>query len=203
MVGAGEDITGLDFGSHSTGIDPLPGDFNRDGDVGAADFVVWRKTLGTSVPNFSGADGDGSGVVDQADYGLWRANFGASQPDSAAASVVAALADQPQAGRTTATPKPVGHVAAGFLPEGQVVTVLAHSGRDFGSRLSSAETATDASPEREAALLAFLSSSPNGAPVQRELEIIARDARADSSSASIFWLDEAFLGLSANLHSAL
>ena len=39
----------------------LPGDFNNDGTVDAADYVVWRKNDGT-----------------QAGYDAWRANFGAS-----------------------------------------------------------------------------------------------------------------------------
>jgi hypothetical protein len=39
-----------------------PGDFNRDGSVDAADFVVWRNGLGTTYT--------------QADYEVWRANFG-------------------------------------------------------------------------------------------------------------------------------
>jgi len=56
---------------------PLPGDFNRSGIVDAADYVVWRKTLGSSgVPAYSGADGDGDGTIDDEDYGVWRAGFG-------------------------------------------------------------------------------------------------------------------------------
>src|SRR4051812_38370818 len=40
----------------------LPGDFNFDGKVDAADYVVWRKGLGTThTPN---------------GFGLWRAHFG-------------------------------------------------------------------------------------------------------------------------------
>jgi subtilisin-like proprotein convertase family protein len=54
----------------------LAGDFNSDGFVDSADFVVWRRQTGASVPNFSGADGDGDGDVDQDDYNVWRANFG-------------------------------------------------------------------------------------------------------------------------------
>jgi hypothetical protein len=38
-----------------------PGDFNQDGTVDAADYVVWRKTDGT-----------------QTGYDAWRANFGTS-----------------------------------------------------------------------------------------------------------------------------
>ena len=37
----------------------LPGDYNEDGAVNAADYVVWRKTGGT-----------------QSGYDAWRANFG-------------------------------------------------------------------------------------------------------------------------------
>ena len=37
----------------------LPGDFNHDGTVDAADYVVWRKTDGT-----------------QAEYNTWRTHFG-------------------------------------------------------------------------------------------------------------------------------
>ena len=54
-------------GTASTGtfniiIRPYPGDYNRDLVVDAADYVLWRKTLGTTgVPAFSGADGDGDG----------------------------------------------------------------------------------------------------------------------------------------------
>ncbi len=59
----------------------LQGDFNSDGLVDSADFLVWRRQSGTSVPNFSGADGDGDGDVDQADFGLWRLNFGQYRDD--------------------------------------------------------------------------------------------------------------------------
>jgi PEP-CTERM motif len=42
-----------------TAIPGLPGDFNQDGSVDAADYVVWRK-----------------GAYTQADYLVWRAHFG-------------------------------------------------------------------------------------------------------------------------------
>ena len=53
----------------------LAGDYNRDGVVDAADYVVWRKTLGSDTE--LAADGSRNGVIDPADYELWRANFGA------------------------------------------------------------------------------------------------------------------------------
>jgi hypothetical protein len=51
---------------------PLVGDFNNDGVVDAADYVVWRKASPTdTLPNDKTP-----GVVDASDYNDWRANFG-------------------------------------------------------------------------------------------------------------------------------
>jgi hypothetical protein len=60
----------------------LPGDYNGDGSVDAADFVVWRKSFGQTGVR-PPADGSGpndtpDGIVDSQDYTLWRANFGHS-----------------------------------------------------------------------------------------------------------------------------
>jgi hypothetical protein len=57
---------------------PLPGDYNGDGRVDAADYIVWRATLNRSVPNGTGADGNSDGTINQPDYEIWRHNFGDS-----------------------------------------------------------------------------------------------------------------------------
>ena len=49
----------------------LAGDFNRDGSVDAADYVVWRRHL------------SGNSFVDTANYQTWRANFGRTSPELA------------------------------------------------------------------------------------------------------------------------
>ncbi len=54
----------------------LTADYNHNGVVDTADYVLWRNTLNQNVTPGSGADGSGNGTVDQADYNLWRANFG-------------------------------------------------------------------------------------------------------------------------------
>jgi hypothetical protein len=52
----------------------LSGDYNQNGVVDAADYVVWRNNLG-STTNLT-ADGDVNGIVDSGDYNYWRARFG-------------------------------------------------------------------------------------------------------------------------------
>jgi hypothetical protein len=56
----------------------LPGDYNGDGVVNAADYTVWRDTLGASASSGLAADGNGDGTVDQADYDVWRLHLGQS-----------------------------------------------------------------------------------------------------------------------------
>ena len=56
-----------------------PGDYNFDGSVDSADYVLWRNTLGQRgllLP----ADGNGSGTVDAADYDVWKQNHGWTSP---------------------------------------------------------------------------------------------------------------------------
>lgn len=53
-----------------------PPDYNDNGAVDAADYVLWRHTLGQAVVPGAGADGNNSGFVDQPDFDLWSANFG-------------------------------------------------------------------------------------------------------------------------------
>ncbi|TWT30503.1 hypothetical protein KOR34_50620 [Posidoniimonas corsicana] len=66
----------------------LAGDYNRDGLVDAADYTVWRDTLGQQVTPGTGADGSGDGDITAADYAVWRNQFGATL--AAAASTTAA-----------------------------------------------------------------------------------------------------------------
>jgi hypothetical protein len=53
----------------------LAGDYNDNGIVDAADYIVWRKMLGQIGPGLA-ADGNNDGVVNQADLDVWRAHFG-------------------------------------------------------------------------------------------------------------------------------
>jgi hypothetical protein len=66
------------------------GDYNHDGVVDAADYVMWRKTLGEgAAPEGSGADGDADGMIDPDDYDFWLARFGETVPPGSGAGVFA------------------------------------------------------------------------------------------------------------------
>lgn len=51
------------------------GDYNRNGIVDAADYVLWRKSLGQTGTALA-ADGNNNGSIDSGDYDVWRAHFG-------------------------------------------------------------------------------------------------------------------------------
>lgn len=72
-------------------------DFNNDGIVDAADYVIWRKYNGTSVPPGTLGDADGNGQVDNADYQIWRGQFGTSP--GAASAAATGIASGPAAAR--------------------------------------------------------------------------------------------------------
>jgi uncharacterized protein YjbI with pentapeptide repeats/CubicO group peptidase (beta-lactamase class C family) len=95
-------------------VPELPGDFNRNGIVDAADYVVWRKTFGVSInlPNETMS----LGLVDQADYQVWRAQFGTSLSIGLGATASAA----PQA---AAIPEPATFAFAALVLLGLVVRV--------------------------------------------------------------------------------
>jgi hypothetical protein len=87
-IGISTSVDGLLIGSTPVPIDfqidnfrlitevfPLEGDYNADGAVDAADYVVWRKHFGTTIelPN----DPDG-GTIGPLQYATWQANFGSN-----------------------------------------------------------------------------------------------------------------------------
>jgi hypothetical protein len=72
-------------------------DFNDDGTVDAADYTLWRDTLGvTGTTPYSLGDANGDGQVDPADYQIWKLQFGGPSPADSSA--------------TAAVPEPIGMV---------------------------------------------------------------------------------------------
>ena len=77
------DHTGGDIGSPGTvgaALAGVLGDYNNNGTVDAADYVLWRN--GGPLANES----DMPGTVNQADYNFWRSRFGANMGSAAVAA---------------------------------------------------------------------------------------------------------------------
>lgn len=62
-----------------TSVEGIVGNYNNDGTVDAADYVVWRKNEGTTnvLPN-----DEIGGMIGPAHYSQWRAHFGEPAPGS-------------------------------------------------------------------------------------------------------------------------
>jgi hypothetical protein len=111
----------------------VPGDYNNNGVVDAADYVVWRDRLGTSTTLPNEVPGVTPGSVTNEDYAAWRARFGrtsgagaslgfgAAVPEPSSQAAVAILALIVLFG-TRAVWRPTGH----FRP---VFAVVKHAGR--------------------------------------------------------------------------
>jgi hypothetical protein len=109
-VSFGEDAFGhlyiVDFGSNSLFasnmnvgeifriVPDIDGDYNLNGVVDAADYTIWRDTLGSHVDLRANGDNSGAsiGVVDEADFLYWRARFGDTFGSGAEAGEAASAA---------------------------------------------------------------------------------------------------------------
>lgn len=92
----------------------LPGDYNFDGIVDAADYSVWRDTLGSTTDLRADASGPTvgtpNGIVDQADYTFWKSHFGNTLP--AAGSAATTSAPSVAAVMAPASPNPQSTLAS-------------------------------------------------------------------------------------------
>jgi Dockerin type I domain len=76
---------------------PAPtGDYNGNHIVDAADYTVWRDTLGQMVTKGTGADGNADGTINSADYDFWKLQFG-NPAGSGAGLIEPAVVPEPAA----------------------------------------------------------------------------------------------------------
>ena len=72
----------------------LTGDYNNNGKVDAADYVVYRNTLGQTGSGLA-ADGNGNNQIDPGDYDVWLAHFGEMSGSSATAGLSSSAIPEP------------------------------------------------------------------------------------------------------------
>ena len=70
----------------------VPGDYNSDGVVDAADYVVWRQHQGQTFALPNEGAGQSPGIVDAADYTFWKSRFGATSGSGSGAGGTSARA---------------------------------------------------------------------------------------------------------------
>jgi Concanavalin A-like lectin/glucanases superfamily/PEP-CTERM motif len=76
----------------------VPGDYNDDGVVNAADYTVWRNHLGQTFQLTNEVTGVSEGIVTIDDYNAWKERFGNSGAGSGASAGPAAAAAVPEPG---------------------------------------------------------------------------------------------------------
>ena len=109
-LGAAFNVGGAHNLIFSYGATARTGDYNNDGTVNAADYVLWRKKNGqnASLPNDLT-----SGTVNDDDYFVWRANFGNTTGASALVTGFVRYVTS-GSGSGSAVPEPTGVVLAGL-----------------------------------------------------------------------------------------
>ena len=66
----------------------VAGDYNGDGNVDAADYVLWRNNVGTTNPLANDLIG---GTIGDAQYNQWRSHFGQTAGSGSGTSAIAAV----------------------------------------------------------------------------------------------------------------
>jgi rhamnogalacturonan endolyase len=137
----------------------LTGDYNVDGSVDAADYVLWRKLAGTT--NLI-ADGDHNEVVGLGDYVEWQKHFGEVASQGVGSAAMAA----------TLEPTPLAANVAEFARIQPVTHMLSRQlqGRDRDFKV-------DSTPWERQFVHAAKSTAKNPATASAKLLLIAKTTR--------------------------
>jgi hypothetical protein len=80
-----------------TGAAPpgVAGDYNDNGAVDAADYVIWRKLMGQNVQLKNEVPGTTPGSVTVEDYTAWRTHFGSTAAGASVQSIAGGAVPEP------------------------------------------------------------------------------------------------------------
>jgi hypothetical protein len=146
----------------------LPGDYNADDIVDSADYVVWRKNLGSSVnlPNDTTP-----GTVTAAYFTVWKANFGATAGQGQHAAGGGTIVGSYPVSSAAVSEDAVSAPLSGLTPSPTVESGVAKPNLRQRQILRSHEF-RDEAPRRSATDSLLLA----------HLKTLAKPARTDSSS---------------------
>ena len=93
LLGMGEGANGAIYAMFDNGqiyelvpqAIPLPGDYDNNHIVDAADYILWRQNVGTNNVLLNDAVG---GMIDDDQYNQWRANYGKTIPTGSVGTVL-------------------------------------------------------------------------------------------------------------------
>ena len=166
----------IDMGAVEWQANPLPGDYNFNGVVDAADYSVWRDTVGST--NDLRADGDSDGMIDADDYDFWKANFGNVLAVGSGASVLAPeLPADPEAGYPAGVG--AGSAVMTLLPfDATIMTRKPPADAEAGYPAGAAWRESVVIQRRDDALMAWFARR-GGTPAIDEVDgVVERDAGA-------------------------
>jgi hypothetical protein len=104
-------VWGVNRTQNTLALSVTRADFNLNGVVDAADYVLWRKTFNQTGTGLA-ADANGDGKVDDTDYQIWRVSYG----------------------NVAGTPPASGALAGAAVPEPGAATLLIWAGALLFSR---------------------------------------------------------------------
>lgn len=171
-------------------LNPISGDFNRDGIVDDHDHAMWRADWGSQSE--LAADGNGNGMVDTADYVIWRKSISAQLGGNmGSAPLVAEVA-----------PTPVALGAVGALEGIQVeAPVAAPSVPQRVAQINPIIGANNRASVVRAAKLSSLGSSGLGVRSERsndlQLSLIGKIDAEAAADVSVAAMDEAYSAFQA------
>ncbi|MEX2318120.1 MAG: choice-of-anchor Q domain-containing protein [Pirellulales bacterium] len=200
----GTTLDTIDIGAIEQQPSRLVGDYNFDRVVNAADYTIWRNTVGSAIDKR--ADGNRDGTIDMADHTAWKTHYGEVLATSGAGSgaaltetVTAPAPEEPSTASDESGAVVEGSSASSMSSAaGLLAAPTSDSQRASAARQLAAATGPAGPASNDAALLAWLAMSTHvaGPGDEQSTDDDGSDLPAgDSDGGELDSMDAVFAGL--------